>query len=582
MKRKLADIGLSSILAVAAIAMGFDLVAATRISALVVSVSMLAVLIYIGRDALLRLARLRTAGRPQLARVEIGLLLACAGFAVARGLLALQAFDRPLSPAESQAARLYDLLFLTLALLAGLALMKSPAIARTLLGIGQRPALLLASSFAVMILISTLLLCLPVSVRGFEHIRPLDALFTATSAVCVTGLTVNDVGAVYTPFGQLVILLAIQFGGIGIMSIAAIAISLRTDSSLGAQAQYASLFDAGSLGELRGQVYTIVATTFGIEALGALSLWTLWKDDPQFAAQSVPWLAVFHSVSAFCNAGFSLFPRGLVDFASDGSTQLVVMTLIVTGGMGFPVYHVVLRRVGQRFFGWLKRRAVDPPPYQLGARVVARTTLLLITVGAVGLLALEGAGAFAHLSYGDRLFAALFSSITTRTAGFNTVDFAALSETSTLLVISLMFIGGSPGSTAGGIKTTTLAVLFATFRAELRGVEPSFGPRAIAPETIRRASAVAAISIALIALFLGLLTLTERAPFLELLFETVSAFATVGLSQGLTPQLSLAGRVVIVVAMFVGRIGPMGIALAVGARRERRSWRLPQADLQIW
>lgn len=582
MKSRLADIGLSSVLAIAALAMGFDLVVATRISALVVSVSMLVVLMYIARDAGVRLARLRSAGSPQLARVEIGLLLACAGFAVARGLLALEAFDRPLSSAESQAARLYDLLFLTLALLAGLALMKSPAFARSLLRMGTRPALLLASSFAVMILVSTLLLCLPISVRGFEHIQPLDALFTATSAVCVTGLTVNEVSAVYTPFGQLVILLAIQFGGIGIMSIAAIAVSLRSDSSLGAQAQYASLFDAGSLGELRGQVYTIVATTFGIEALGAAALWGLWKDDAALAEQSVVWLAVFHSVSAFCNAGFSLFPGGLVRFASDGATQLVVMTLIVTGGLGFPVYHVLLRRLGQRASGWLRRQAVDPPPYQLAARVVWRTTLLLIALGAVGLLALEGAGAFAHLDWFDRVFAALFSSITTRTAGFNTIDFAALSETSTLLVIALMFIGGSPGSTAGGVKTTTVAVLFATFRAELRGAEPSIGPRAIAPETIRRASAVTAISIALIVLFLGLLTLTEQAPFLELLFETVSAFATVGLSQGLTPQLSAAGRAVIVAAMFVGRIGPMGIALAVGERRERRSWRLPQADLQIW
>ncbi len=582
MKRKLADIGLSSVLAVAALAMGFDLVAATRISALVVSVSMLAVLIYIARDAGIRLTRLRTAGRPQLARVEIGLLLACAGFAVARGLLALEAFDRPLSTAETQAARLYDLLFLTLALVAGLALMKSPAIARSLLAIGKRPALLLASSFAVMILVSTLLLCLPMSVRGFEHIRPLDALFTATSAVCVTGLTVNEVGAVYTPFGQLVILIAIQFGGIGIMTIAAIAVSLRSDSSLGAQAQYASLFEAGSLGELRGQVFTIVATTFGIEAIGALFLWGLWKNDPQLATQSIPWLAVFHSVSAFCNAGFSLFPGGLSRFASDGATQLVIMTLIITGGLGFPVYHVLLRRIGQRSVGWLKRRPVDPPAYQLGARVVGRTTLILIVVGAFGLLVLEGAGAFSHLGWFDRCFAALFSSVTTRTAGFNTIDFAALSETSTLLVIALMFIGGSPGSTAGGIKTTTVAVLFATFRAELRGAEPSFGPRAIAPETIRRASAVAAISIALIVAFLGLLTLTEDATFLALLFETVSAFATVGLSQGVTPELSAAGRTVIVAAMFVGRIGPMGIALAVGARSERRSWRLPQADLQIW
>lgn len=582
MRRRLADIGVSGVLAVATAAMGFDILVASRISALVVSVSMLVALVYLARDAGVRLTGMRERGRKNFARLEFGLLVACAGFAVARGLLTLAAFDRPLNSAESEAARLYDLLFLSLALLAGVSLMKSPAMARSLLDLGRRPAALLASSFAVMIFVATLLLCLPLSVRSFEHIRPIDALFTATSAVCVTGLTVNDVGAVYTPFGQAVILLAIQFGGIGIMSIAAIAVSLRSDSSLGAQAQYASLFDAGSLGELRGQVYTITATTFGIEALGALALWLLWSDDPAFSERSVAWLAVFHSVSAFCNAGFALHPDNMVRIASDGSSQLVIMLLIVTGGIGFPVYHVLLRRLKLRIVAWLDRRQHSPTAYDLATRVVARTTAVLIVVGAVLLLALEGGGAFAHLDWFDRGWAALFSSVTSRTAGFNTVDFAAFSETATLVVIALMFIGGSPGSTAGGVKTTTTAVLFATFRAELRGAEPVLGPRAIAPSTIRRASAVTAISILLIAVFLALLTLSEEQPFLELLFETVSAFATVGLSQGVTSQLSTFGRLVIVAAMFVGRIGPMGIALAVGGRGERHTWRLPQTDLQIW
>jgi trk system potassium uptake protein TrkH len=582
MKRKLADIGLSTVLALASGAVGFDVFMASRLSALCVSAAMWATILWIARDAGLRLGGARLSGLWHLARVEVGLLAACVGFAVARTMLALRILGGPLLSPENEAARLYDLLFLGLALFAALALMKFPAFARWLLRLGRRPPLLLATSFALMILVATLLLCLPFSVESFEDVDPLSALFTATSAVCVTGLAVNDIGTTYTPFGQAVILLAIQFGGIGIMTIAAIAISLRSDSSLDAQAQYASLFDAGSLGELRGQIYTICSTTFAIEALGAFVLWLHWSDSPELAGRSVVWLAVFHAISAFCNAGFSLFPDNLMRFSSDGVTQLVVMVLIVTGGIGFPVYHALLRRAKARVISWLDREAPPLPRYDLATRTVARTTAILIFGGAAAVLALEAAGAFRGLGWGDRLWAALFTSVTTRTAGFNTLDFATLSETAVLLVLALMFIGGSPGSTAGGVKTTTVAVLFATFRAELRGADPSLGTRAISPATIRRASAVTAISLVLIAFFLGLLTLTEERPLIELAFETVSAFATVGLSLGCTPELSSLGRLVIVCAMFVGRIGPMGIALAVGDARERRSYKLPEAELQIW
>jgi trk system potassium uptake protein TrkH len=582
MKRSLADIGLSTVLALAAGAVGFDVLMGSRLSALCVNAAMWLTIVWIARDAGLRLGGSRSVGLWHLVRVEVGLLVACAGFAIARTMLALRSIGAPLTPAENEAAHLYDLMFLGLALFAALALMKLPAFARWLLRLGRRPPLLLATSFALMILVATLLLCLPFSVESFEHIDPLSALFTATSAVCVTGLAVNDIGTTYTPFGQAVILLAIQFGGIGIMSIAAIAISLRSDSSLDAQAQYASLFDAGSLGELRGQIYTICSTTFAIEALGALMLWLLWHDSPEFEGRSVVWLAVFHAISAFCNAGFSLFPDSMVRFSSDGSTQLVIMVLIVTGGIGFPVYHALLRRAMARVRSWVEREAPPLPRYDLSTRTVARTTAILLGAGALLFLVLEGAGAFRALGWADRIWAALFTSVTTRTAGFNTIDFAALSETSVLVVLALMFIGGSPGSTAGGVKTTTVAVLFATFRAELRGADPSLGTRAISPGTIRRASAVTAISLVLILGFFALLTLTEERPFIELAFETVSAFATVGLSLGCTPELSSLGRLVIVCAMFVGRIGPMGIALAVGDARERRGYKLPQADLQIW
>ncbi|MBL8804183.1 MAG: potassium-transporting ATPase subunit KdpA [Planctomycetes bacterium] len=580
MKRSLADIGISGLLAAAAVAMGFDILLPTKLTALVVSATMLVVVMWLARDAFARLRHGRGLG--QLVRLEVGLLLTCFGLAAVRGTIALRALDRPLSAAEGEAARLYDALFLGLAMLSGVGLMKSPVFARWLLRLGQRPPLLLASSFAMMILVATLLLCLPLSVESFEDIRPLDALFTATSAVCVTGLAVNEISTTYTAFGQTVILLAIQFGGIGIMTIAAVALALRSDTSLGAQAQYASLFEAGSLGELRGQVYTITTTTLAIEALGALALWLLWKDDPAFAERSVAWLAVFHSVSAFCNAGFALFPGSLARFTSDGATQLVIMALIVTGGIGFPVYHGLLRRAKLRVRAWRERTNYDAARADLGTYTVVRTTAWLIGGGALGFFALECVGAFAGLDWSERVLAALFASVTTRTAGFNTLDFASFSETTLLLTLALMFIGGSPGSTAGGVKTTTAAVLFASFRAELRGQQPTLARRAISAKSIQRASAVTAISLALVASMVALLTMLERHSFVELLFETVSAFGTVGLSLGITSELTSWGRVAIILTMFVGRIGPMGVALAVGDSRERRRYTLPENDVQIW
>jgi trk system potassium uptake protein TrkH len=352
--------------------------------------------------------------------------------------------------------------------------------------------------------------------------------------VCVTGLAVNDVGATFTLFGQGVILTGIQLGGIGIMTVAALALAFTNNTSLQSQLRYAAMLDARTLSDLRAIVVAILAGTFVIEAIGALALWLLFTGDPRLGEQSALWMAVFHSVSAFCNAGFSLFPGGMTQFAGDLGVQLVIMLLIVSGGLGFPVM-MELTRHGWRRLAHALRRGPYPSPLSLTTRLVGSTTLALIAIGTLVVFVLEFSASLAptaELGPGGRLLAALFASVNTRTAGFNSVDIAAMRDATLLVTCVLMFIGGAPTSTAGGIKTTTFAAVVAALRGELRDREPELGGRAVPPEVLRKAIAVVMMMTGLALLITLLLTLTEEQPFIRLVFEAVSALATVGLSTG--------------------------------------------------
>jgi trk system potassium uptake protein TrkH len=445
----------------------------------------------------------------------------------------------------------------------------------------RRPSLALATSFVVLIGVATLLLALPMSLRRLGDVSLLDALFTATSAVCVTGLTVNDLGTTYTPFGQATLLVAIQLGGLGMMTIAAFALTLARGASLGDEAHMARVFGRAGLRDLRSLLRGILVATLAMELVGTLCLFALWHDDPRLAGTSVFWAALFHAVSAFCNAGMSLFPDGMVRFGSDGAVQVVLMVLIVAGGLGFPVWRELASLAVQRIRRWLEPTRPRPPRVSLTSSTALRTSALLLVFGALALLALEWTQGLSDRAPGDRVWAALFSSVTARTAGYATVDFAAFSDAGLLFVMVLMFIGGSPASMAGGVKTTTLAVVIATIEAELRGHEPRLGGRSLAPEVIRRATAVVVVSVLIVVGVTMLLAITERQPLRAVAFEAVSAFGTVGLTANLTPLLSDAGKLVVVLAMFLGRVGPLTVALAVGRDGTPMRHRLPPEELTI-
>lgn len=489
-----------------------------------------------------------------------------AAFAVARGYLVYRGFFRPGDTPDPGAARTYDLVFVAGLAALALAATRRRAVRVWTARLVRRPARVLVASFGILIALATLLLVLPVSLVRVTDVSLLDALFTATSAVSVTGLVVNDVAATYSWFGQLVLLVCIQLGGIGIMTVAALAAVLRREGPLRDQARYAAVLQTGRLRDLRRTVLGIVVATLTIEAIGAGLLLLLWSNEPRLAGQPVVWAAIFHAVSAFCNAGFALWPTSLAPFSESPAVLAVIMGLITIGGLGFPVLLLLFRR---------DRSGLA------AARVAVTTSLILVVVGAAAFSVLESGRTLRDLPLVDRLVNAVFASVTSRTAGFATVDVAGMTQAALLVTMALMFVGGSPGSTAGGIKTTTAAVLFAALRGELRGREPVLGRRAVPPETIRRAAAVLTLSVAAVFTIILLLAITESHPFSALAFEAVSAFATTGLSTGITASLSAAGKTIILVAMFVGRVGPITVAIAVGDRFAPAPHRLPPEDLPI-
>lgn len=418
------------------------------------------------------------------------------------------------------------------------------------------PARLLVLSFAGAILTGALLLWLPFSHHG--NVGPMEALFTATSAVCVTGLIVVDTGSEFTVFGQLVILLLIQTGGLGIMTFAAIAMKLggARMSLTHQKALEDSIFQRNAAEEFSHMFPRILKMVAVIELAGfALLCMGLLKTEQSWSAV---YSAFFHTISAFCNAGFSLYSDSLCRFNGNAVVVGTVMTLIVLGGLG----HVVLRELQLE----IRRMALREPltyarRFSFHTRVVLIVSGVLILGGAVG-LAIFGMG----INPGTGLIGpALFQSITARTAGFNTVDIGRLTMPATLLIILLMFIGGSPGSCAGGIKTTSFAIWLARVRSALRGREEvSLLGRMIPPELVLRA--VAVIGLAFMWNAVGILILSELlptgAPLRDIVFEQMSAFGTVGLSTGLTPQLTAGCRLWIIATMFIGRLGPLTLVLS--------------------
>lgn len=440
---------------------------------------------------------------------------------------------------------------------------------------------LLVGSFALLIATGTLgFLVLPglwVGARpGF-----VDALFMATSAVCVTGLSVVDVSSRMTVFGQVWLLLLIQFGGLGIVTIAALAAAaLGRRTSLEVEEAAAGpttlLPEAGP----RALVRAVVAATLLIEAAGAFALWLAWW--PSMGALGALWPAVFHSISAFCNAGFSIFPGGsIAGHATHLPTLILIALLIVSGGIGFLVM--------EDLRAWLRgrRRRVT-----LHTRIVLTTTGVLIAAALPLFLFFEWSHTLAGMSLPVRIANAFFMAVTPRTAGFNTVDYDQVSNPSVFLTVALMYVGGSPGSTAGGIKTTTLALLGLGLWARLRGrSDVSLANRSIPEATLQRATGLAVGAILVLFAFVFALLWTEleregvdtdRGRFVRLVFEAQSALGTVGLSMNMSSELTPAGRLLIVALMFIGRVGPLALLESMARRgRRKQPYRLGREDILV-
>jgi trk system potassium uptake protein len=451
--------------------------------------------------------------------------------------------------------------------------------------IRRRPIQLLALSFLLMISLGTVLLTLPAATADGRGAPLVDALFTSTSAVCVTGLIVRDTQFFWSRFGQWIILALVQFGGLGIMTFSASVIALLGGrlGMYGRQTMGEVVEDSRDIDIAHSLRYILLFTLLA-EAFGFVVLFVHWLGRTARPLDAF-FNALFHSVSAFCNAGFSVFSTNLAAFRTDVVVNLTVIVLVILGGLGFSVIHEVFNRRNLR--AWLARLIQRPgsgpvPRLSVHAFLVLRVSALLVLAGAVLFFFFEYDNALAQLPLGGKLLAALFQSVTPRTAGFNTVPFDGLKPITLFVVTILMFIGASPGGTGGGVKTSTVAVLLLTLRNLVAGrAEVEVRGRSIARDTVYRAAAIVIGAGSILALVFAALLVSEQLPFGNLLFEAVSAFGTVGLSTGVTPLLSIPGKLSIILLMYVGRLGPLTLALAMRARSSRLSVQYPQARVIV-
>jgi len=429
------------------------------------------------------------------------------------------------------------------------------------------------SGFALLIVLGACALFWIPTARG-GHLSPVDALFTATSAVCVTGLVVVDTAKDLSFWGQVTVLALLQAGGLGIMSLSTfLLMALGRSIPFRSRMIMEGTYSFKKRSDLRRLMVNMLLFTFLFEAAGACLLF--WRFRESFPTGEAVFQAVFHAASAFCNAGFSLFSDSLASFRGDWLINSTMAVLIVAGGLGFVVLHeLVMHRKGafHRRHYWNQ--------LSLHTRLVLFMTAFLLVAGAAMFALCEMHQTLGPLSRGERVLASVFQSVTTRTAGFNTLDFASMNQITLMGTILLMFIGASPGSTGGGIKTSTVGIVLVLFRAGARGSDHVHAfKRAVSKDAIDRAFTVGTLGMVVVVAGLACLLLTEshdlppgagHGGFLKLLFEAVSAFATVGLSMGVTPELTAWGKLVLVALMFTGRLGPLVIAMAIRSSRGAR------------
>ena len=435
------------------------------------------------------------------------------------------------------------------------------------------PSQLLSLGFIIIIIAGTILLSLPISSSNHTYQNTIDALFTSTSALTTTGLIVVDTGTYYNFFGQIVILTLIQIGGLGYMVfIVVIFMRFKNKLSLSGKKFLRESLSRTSKIDMIKFVKVILLFTLIIELIGAIIYFLYWLK--YFTFGDALYQAVFHSISAFCTAGFSLFSDSFTKYGQSVIINLNTNFLVLTGAVGFFVLYDVYLLI----IGLIKG---DPLiKLSLHSKTVLWTTLFLFISGAIVIYFAEG-NKFSDNNFINTLYA-LFQSISgSSTVGFNTVDIGLMAPASLFVIIILMFIGGSPGSTAGGIKTTAFASIVFSALAILKGNDVIIFKRRLNPSIINNVIALIFVAVTSVTIGVFILTITEKFSLMKILFEAVSAFGTVGLSTGITSQLSVAGKLVIILLMLIGRIGPLSVGISLMGKQKQKDYKHPEEDILV-
>ena len=422
-------------------------------------------------------------------------------------------------------------------------------------------------SFLSVILIGSLLLALPISSKSGKAVPYLDALFTATSATCVTGLVTLPTVSTWSIFGQIVILLLIQVGGLGVITIVSgFSVALHRKIGLKSSKLISDSFNLNSFSGLAKFIKKVIFGTFIVEGIGALLYMIVFI--PDFGLRGI-WISIFNSVSSFCNAGIDIISENsLCNYAINPLVNTVTSILIVLGGVGYIVWWDVIRV----FKNFKKERIKCLKRLTLHSKIVLSATMILIFGGALAIFAFEYSNPLTMANYSlfEKIQASFFQSITTRTAGFATIPQENLTNASAIVCLLLMFIGGSPVGTAGGVKTITIVVLFATAYSVIKNKkEVSLFNRNIPRQAVKKSVAVTFMSFLIVFFSTVLLACVTNAPALDIIYETISATATVGLTRNLTSSLGVIGKLIIIITMYLGRIGPISLAVSFNSNREK-------------
>ena len=464
----------------------------------------------------------------------------------------------------------------------------------TSLGRKSNPALMMAVSFLFIIMVGSGMLLMPRCIQHGVHLSWIDSLFTATSAVCVTGLTTIDVPSTFTCLGQLIVMLLIQVGGLGVMTITSFfALFFMGNTSIYNQMQVQDMVSSKSLASLWSTLLNIIGFTAFLELAGAVMIFLNIHGTIGLDLRHELFFSVFHAVSAFCNGGFSNYQDGMsAPVLMEGHCWLYIILalLIIFGGIGYPVLvnlKAAVSRHAKVLWKWINGHRYAslniPNLFDLNTKIVLRTTTLLIVIGTVLIAFFEWNNTFAGMPIHEKLTQAFFNAVSPRTAGFISVNLNHMCIQSVFIYTVLMWIGGASQSTAGGVKVNAFAVAFLNIRAIIHGTtRVEFAGRELSSDSIRRANAAVFVSLIVLGIFIFLITLTEpNQPLKAIVFECVSAFATVGSSLGLTPDLHDTSKALIVVLMFIGRVGLVTMAQGLLKQYKNQNYKLPQDNITI-